>query len=231
MAEERKRIRVLLADGHALFREAVTSVLEGEGDIVVVGDAGEGSEAIAEAGRTHPDCVFLDDQLGALDAVEATRRIKDRLPDCAVILLASEEDEATLVATIEAGASGYLTKDNPVSELIDAVHTVHRGEVVVPPHMLGPLLSGLIRRRKEKDEAAHRMSRLTRREREVLALLADGAGNEGIAETLVISPQTARTHVQNLIAKLGVHSRLEAAMFVARNGMLRELDDLTRATG
>lgn len=231
MIDERKRIRVLLADGHALFREAVTSVLEGDGDIVVVGDAGDGSEAVAEAARTHPDCVFVDDQLGAIDCVETTRRIKDRLPDCAVILLASEEDEATLVASIEAGASGYLTKESPVTELIDAVHTVHRGEVVVPPHMLGPLLSGLIRRRKEQDEAMRRMSRLTRREREVLALLAEGAGNDGIAETLVISPQTARTHVQNLIAKLGVHSRLEAAMFVARNGMLRELEDLTPIRG
>ena len=148
-----------------------------------------------------------------------------------MILLASDADEATLVASIEAGASGYLTKDRPVVELINAVRTVRRGEVVVPPQMLRSLLSGLIRRRKEQDEAMHRMSRLTRRELEVLALLADGAGNEGIAESLFISPQTARTHVQNLIAKLGLHSRLEAAMFVARNGMLRELVDLTPQSG
>ena len=231
MAEERRRIRVLLADGHALFREAVTTVLEADEDIVVVGDAGDGSAAIAEVGRTRPDCVFVDDHLASIDGVEATRRIKDRLPDCAVVLLASEEDEATLVASIEAGASGYLTKDSPVIELIEAVHSVHRGDVVVPPHMLGSLLTGLMRRRKERDETARRMSRLTPREREVLALLADGCGNEGIAEALVISPQTARTHVQNLIAKLGVHSRLEAAMFVARNGMLSDLEDLTPVRG
>jgi DNA-binding NarL/FixJ family response regulator len=231
MAEERERIRVLLADGHALFREAVTRVLQGEGDIVVVGDGSDGSAAIADVERTRPHCVFVDDQPGAIDGVEATRRIKDRLPECDVILLASEADEATLVASIEAGASGYLTKDRPVVELIDAVRTVHRGEMVVPPSMLRSLLSGLMRRRKEQDEAMHRMSRLTRRELEVLALLADGAGNEGIAESLFISPQTARTHVQNLIAKLGLHSRLEAAMFVARNGMHRELPDLTPQRG
>ncbi len=231
MADEREPIRVLLADGHALFREAVTSVLQGESDIIVVGDASDGSAAIAEVERTRPDCVFVDDQPGAIDGVEATRRIKDRLPECDVILLASDPDEATLVASIEAGASGYLTKDRPVVELINAVRTVRRGEVVVPPQMLRSLLSGLIRRRKEQDEAMHRMSRLTRRELEVLALLADGAGNEGIAESLFISPQTARTHVQNLIAKLGLHSRLEAAMFVARNGVLRELVDLTPQSG
>ncbi len=231
MAEEREPIRVLLADGHALFREAVTSVLQGESDIIVVGDASDGSAAIAEVERTRPDCVFVDDQPGSIDGVEATRRIKDRLPECDVILLASDADEATLVASIEAGASGYLTKDRPVVELINAVRTVRRGEVVVPPQMLRSLLSGLIRRRKEQDEAMHRVSRLTRRELEVLALLADGAGNEGIAESLFISPQTARTHVQNLIAKLGLHSRLEAAMFVARNGMLRELVELTPQSG
>lgn len=231
MAEEREPIRVLLADGHALFREAVTSVLQGERDIIVVGDAADGSAAIAEVERTRPDCVFVDDQPGAIDGIEATRRIKDRLPDCDVILLASEADEATLVGSIEAGASGYLTKDRPVVELISAVRTVRRGGVVVPPQMLRSLLSGLIRRREEQDEAMHRVSRLTRREMEVLALLADGAGNEGIAESLFISPQTARTHVQNLIAKLGLHSRLEAAMFVARNGMLRELVDLTPQSG
>jgi DNA-binding NarL/FixJ family response regulator len=226
MIEERRRIRVLLADGHALFREAVTTVLEADEDIVVVGDAGDGSAAVAEVGRTHPDCVFVDDQLASIDGVEATRRIKDRLPECAVVLLASVEDDATLVSSIEAGASGYLTKDSPVIELIEAVHAVHRGDVVVPQHMLGPLLTGLMRRRKERDETALRMSRLTPREREVLALLAEGCGNEAIADALVISPQTARTHVQNLIAKLGVHSRLEAAMFVARNGMLNHLGDL-----
>jgi len=231
MAQESKRIRVLLADGHALFREAVTSVLENEGDIVVVGDVGDGFAAIAEAGRTRPDCVFVDDQIGASDVVETTREILARHPECAVILLASEEDEATLVASIEAGASGYLTKDSPVVELIGAVRTVLRGEVVVPPHMLRSLLSGLMRRRREQDEATRRISQLTRRELQVLGLLAEGEGNDGIAQTLFISPQTARTHIQNLIVKLGVHSRLEAAMFVARSGMDRELLDVTPLRG
>ena len=112
MAEERELIRVLLADGHALFREA-TRVLQGEGDIVVVGDGSDGSAAIADVERTRPHCVFVDDEPSAIDGAEATRRIKDRLPECDVILLASEADEAMLVASIEAGASGYLAEGSP----------------------------------------------------------------------------------------------------------------------
>jgi DNA-binding NarL/FixJ family response regulator len=141
-----------------------------------------------------------------------------------VIVLAPSEDDAPLVAAVEAGASGFLTKDCPLTDLISAAHAVVRGEMVVPPRLLAPLLSGLMRHRKEQDEAMRRLARLTRREREVLALLAQGAGNDRIAQSLVISPQTARTHVQNLITKLGVHSRLEAAMFAARNDVMRDLE-------
>jgi DNA-binding NarL/FixJ family response regulator len=224
MGDEQRRIRVILADGHALFREAIASALEANDEIVVIADVGDGHGAIAKATQLRPDCVFLDVQLAGIDGIEATRRIKERLPACAVIVLAPSEDEAPLVAAVEAGASGFLTKDCPLTDLIDAAHAVLRGEMVVPPRLLAPLLSGLMNHRKEQDEAMRRLARLTRREREVLALLAQGAGNETIAEGLVISPQTARTHVQNLITKLGVHSRLEAAMFAAHNGILRDLD-------
>ncbi len=224
MGDEQRRIRVILADGHALFREAIASALEANDEIVVIADVGDGAGAIAKATQLRPDCVFLDVELAGIDGIEATRRIKERLPACAVIVLAPSEDEAPLVAAVEAGASGFLTKDCPLTDLIDAAHAVLRGEMVVPPRLLAPLLSGLMHHRKEQDEAMRRLARLTRREREVLALLAQGAGNDAIAEGLVISPQTARTHVQNLITKLGVHSRLEAAMFAAHNDILGDLD-------
>ena len=224
MGDEQRHVRAVLADGHALFREAITSALEAHDGIVVVADVGDGPDAIAKAMQLRPDCAFVDVHLAGIDGIEVTRRIKERLPDCAVIVLAPTEDVAPLVAAIEAGASGFLTKDCPLTDLIAAAHAVLRGETVVPPRLLAPLLSGLMRHRKEQDEAMRRLARLTRREREVLALLAQGAGNERIAENLVISPQTARTHVQNLITKLGVHSRLEAAMFAARNDVTRDLD-------
>jgi DNA-binding NarL/FixJ family response regulator len=206
-----------------LFREAVRSVLEAEPDVAVVADAGDGLSAMMEVGRTRPDCVLLDSALGTVDGIKATRMIKDRLPDCAVIVLAADEDPEVLLASIEAGATGFLTKGVPIDELIDAVRAACRGETMIPPRMLSDLLHRLLYRRKEQEEALRRTSRLTRREREVLALLAEGAGNESIAEALVISPQTARTHIQNVLGKLGVHSRLEAAMFVAQNGIEREL--------
>jgi DNA-binding NarL/FixJ family response regulator len=138
-------------------------------------------------------------------------------------VLGVDEDCRRLVDLLDAGANGYLTREAPLAELIDATRAIHRGETLIPPRMLGPLLSALLHRRKEQDHAHDRLSRLTRREREVLALLASGADNESIAGVLVISPQTARTHIQNILGKLSVHSRLEAAAFVTQNGIYPEL--------
>lgn len=223
VAVESPPVRILLADEHALFREAVRVVLEAEADLEVVGDVGDGFQALIEARRAKPDCVILDADLSNCDGVTATRFIKERLPECRVLVVADQEDQQTLVEVLEAGASGYLTKESPLEDLIEAVRAVHRGDMLVPPRMLGSLVAGLIRRRREQDAALRRMSRLTRREREVLALLARGEGNVSIARALVISPQTARTHIQNVIGKLGVHSRLEAAMFVTQNRILGDL--------
>jgi DNA-binding NarL/FixJ family response regulator len=139
------------------------------------------------------------------------------------VVLSDAEDEQTLISAIEAGADGFITKGCPLSELIDAARAVHRGETLVPPRMLGALLQRLIRRRREQDVAIRRVSRLTPRERQVLALLAEGANNDGIAQSLVISPETARTHVQHVLSKLEMHSRLAVAAFVVSNGILDEL--------
>ncbi|MGH2727436.1 MAG: LuxR C-terminal-related transcriptional regulator, partial [Actinomycetota bacterium] len=153
----------------------------------------------------------------------AAALIRDRVPSCGVVLLAPNEDLQMLVAALEGGVNGYLTKDCPLSEMVEAARAVARGETLVPKQMLGPLLGRLIRRRRQQDEALNRLDRLTRREREILVLLAQGADNQTIAQVLVISPETARTHIQKVLGKLGVHSRLEAAAFVVRNGILEEL--------
>jgi DNA-binding NarL/FixJ family response regulator len=170
----RTPIRIVVADEHALFREAVRVVLEAEPDLHVVGDVSDGIQAAIEARRSKPDCVLLDSGLSSRDGVSATRRIKEDVPECRVLVLAGEEDQEALIEALEAGASGYLTKESPLEELIDAVRAVYRGETLVPPRMLGGLVSGLIRRREDQEEALRRMSRLTRREREVLGLLARG---------------------------------------------------------
>ena len=213
-------IRILLADMHALFREALRTGLESESDFQVVGEARNGPEAVAEAERTIPDVAILDMDLPVTDGVRATLLIVERSPHCRVLILGPNDDYRRLVEALDAGASGYLTKEAPLAELVEATRAVYRGDTLVPPRMLGPLLVNLLRRRKEQDRVHNRIARLTPREREVLALLADGADNGDIARLLVISPQTARTHIQNILSKLSVHSRLEAAALVRQNGIL-----------
>jgi DNA-binding NarL/FixJ family response regulator len=226
MADRDGEIRILLADAHSLFREALATALGKEADLRVVGEARDGLQAVDEAIRARPDVALLEEDLPNCEGVRATRLIGERVPDCRVILLAAEENQDTLAAAVEAGVSGYLTKSSPLTELIGAARAVHRGEMLVPPRMLGGLLSRLIHRRREQDEAMRRLARLTRRERQVLMLLADGGDNDSIAQALVISPQTARTHIQNVLGKLEVHSRLEAAALALQSGVG---DDLTSA--
>lgn len=216
-------IRILLADQHALFREAVRSGLKGEQDLQVVGEARNGPEAVAEAKRSLPDVAILDADLPITNGVHTTSLIKEQAPSCRILVLSANEDHQSLFEALDAGSSGYMTKEAPLADLIHAIRAVHQGDTLVPPRMLGPLLTTLLRRKKEQDRAHSRIAQLTRREREVLALLAEGANNEGIARALVISPQTARTHIQNILRKLAVHSRLEAAAFVTQNGILRDL--------
>jgi DNA-binding NarL/FixJ family response regulator len=226
VATDEIQIRILIADEQSLFREAVKAVLQSQDDLEVVAEARDGAQAVDEAQRARPDVALLDIDIDGGQGLRATAELIDRAPTCRVLVLADREDPAALAEALEAGASGYLTKDCPLSELIHAVRSIHRGETLIPPRMLGPLLAQLIKRRRQHQEALRRTSRLTRREREVLALLAEGADNEAIAQALVISRETARTHIQNVLSKLGVHSRLEAAAFVMQNGIL---DDVLEA--
>ena len=228
MVEQEETIRVLLADEQSLFREAVRVVLSNEDDLVVVAEARDGLQAIAESERVQPDVALLDADLPNCDGIRATEQISLRVPGCRVIVFSGQQDERVLVQALEAGASGYLSKESPLIDLIEATRAVHRGEALVPPRMLGALLQRLIHRRRERDDALRRLAGLTRREREVLALLAQGADNDGIAQQLVISPETARTHIQNVLGKLAVHSRLEAAAFVIQNGILDDLAGVPR---
>jgi two-component system NarL family response regulator len=145
-----------------------------------------------------------------------------------VLVVDDAEDHGALVAALRAGATGYVAKTQPLVDLIAAARSVHMGYPHIPQGMLAGLLTLLLQNRAEQDEAFRLIGRLTRREREVLALLADGGDNQSIAQALVISPQTARTHIQNVLTKMRLHSRLEAAMFVRQNGLLDEVASLER---
>jgi DNA-binding NarL/FixJ family response regulator len=229
METVRESVRILLAVEQSLFRDAVKSVLEQEPDFQVVAVAPDGFQAVAEAERTSPDVAIVDTNLPNFNGIRSTSRIKANVPNCKVLVLSTEEDPLVLTAAVEAGASGFLTKDCPIGELIDATRAIYLGDTLIPPRMLGGLLTSLSRPRRAKDDALRRISQLTRREREVLVLLAEGARNDAIARALVISPQTARTHIQNVLGKLGVHSRLEAGALARHNGIIKDLLGLDRS--
>jgi two-component system, NarL family, nitrate/nitrite response regulator NarL len=212
-------ICVFVVDGQALFREAMKAVLENESDLIVVGESWGGRQAIAEAVPARPNVLLIEVESPDSEAIRTIQVIRERLPECRVIALAGEPDEATILAAFESGASGYLVKDCSLGELLNATRAVYRGEAYVPPRLLASLLAMLIKKNRRHEEALRRASRLTPREREILALLADGGDNQAIARTLIISPQTARTHVQNILSKLEVHSRLEAAAFLTQTGI------------
>ncbi|HEX9123136.1 MAG TPA: response regulator transcription factor [Actinomycetota bacterium] len=220
---ENGRVRVLIADEQSLFREALCLGLRREVRLEVVGQARDGHQAIAEAERSAPDVAVLDSNLPNPDGISVIPILRGRVPGCRVLIMSGQEDQRTLLDALEAGASGYLPKDRPLHELVDATLAISRGETVVPRSMLGPLIERLLRRRRGQDDAVRRVSKLSRRERQVLGLLAQGADNDVISQQLVISPQTARTHVQNILGKLSVHSRLEAAAFARQSGILAEL--------
>ncbi|MDP9330322.1 MAG: response regulator transcription factor [Actinomycetota bacterium] len=207
------QIYVLLADEQPLFREAVRMILAGQPDLVVVAAVGDSDSAVEEARLHEPDVALISIALNGSGGFAAARAISQTVPQCRVLILAAEEELTTLVDSMEAGASGYLSKESPVADLVEAIRSVHLNGIIVPQKMLPALIRGLVKRRRDRDEAAARYAKLTTREREVLRLLVHGAGNESIGRALVISPQTARTHVQNILDKLRVHSRLEAVAF------------------
>jgi DNA-binding NarL/FixJ family response regulator len=213
------KLQVLISDEHGIFRDALRAALEREPDLEVVGEAAGGPEAVTAAERLHPDVAILSATLATYGGVRASCLIRDCAPDCRTIVLADMQDQRQLSDGLDCGASAYLTKDASVEELVEAVRAVARGETLIPPVMLGPLLSELMERRDRHEQALLKIAELSPREREVLALVADGLKTSAIAEELVISPETAKTHVHNVLGKLGVHSRLEAASFVIENGL------------
>lgn len=215
-------IRVLVADGHALFRQALRSILEAEPDFEVVAEASDVGQVLSEAERAAPDVVLLDESLAVASIGHTASLLRGSVPGCQVVVLASEEDDAELLAAVEAGVTGFVTKDVGLGELLEGTRLVHQGRALIPPTMLRRLLATLLERRLREREALLRISRLTAREREVLELLASGAKNRAIAKALMISPDTARTHVQNLLGKLGLHSRLEAAGFARQAELMVE---------
>ena len=213
MQEQAVPSRVLLFDGGSLFRHSVQGVLEAEGDLQVVAETDDARQAVEAAARTDADVALIDADLIGSELPLFVARIKASNPGCRILVIIATEEVGPLVEALEAGASGYLTKSASIWDLLEATRGVCRGDAVIPPRMLGPLLAALVDQTSGRDDAFEKLSSLTRREREVLLLLGDGYDKDAIASRLVISPHTARTHVHNILTKLGVHSQLRAAAF------------------
>ena len=223
MDQATSTIRILLVDGSSLFRQAVSGALNRVDGLEVIAESQTASLAVSDAERTQPDLAVVDGDFFVSWLPAFVADLRAAAPTCKVLVLTSEEDLAPLIDALRAGASGYLTKEMSLDELVDAAKAVAKGEVVVPPQMLGELLTTLVQQGgKKTDDSIMTLSKLTRRERQVLALLADGSDKDAIAVALAISPQTARTHVQNILAKLGLHSRLEAAAFARKHPILKQ---------
>ena len=201
------------------------AVLNREPDLDVVAEAHDVSDVVRQVERVDPDVFLFDADLTRGDIMLTCTAVKARSPRTQILVIAGEESLSALIEALEAGAIGYLTKESPLAELVEAIRSVSQGEMSIPNGMLTSLETRLLTRRRELNDALSRFSRLTRREREVLACLIDGADNDAIARTLVISPETVRTHIQNILAKLGVHSRLEATVFVRQHDLTKDLND------
>jgi NarL family two-component system response regulator LiaR len=214
-------IGVLIVDDHAVVREGLRTFLELQDDIQVVGEAGDGSEALERAAELRPDVILMDLVMPRLDGVGAMRRLHTTLPASRVIVLTSFLDEDRLMPAIQAGAAGYLLKNAEPAELVRAIRAAHVGETIIDPSAAARLVRAIAQGART---GAADVERLTRREHEVLELIARGESNKRIALALGISEKTVKTHVGHVLAKLGVTDRTQAALLAVRDGLVADAD-------
>jgi NarL family two-component system response regulator LiaR len=204
-------IGVLIVDDHAVVREGLRSFLELQEGIAVVGEAGDGAEAVALAEQLRPDVVLMDLVMPKVDGVEAMRRLRERVPAARVIVLTSFLDDDRLLPAIRAGAAGYLLKNAQPQELARAIRTANDGEALIDPAVAARLVEALASGKQDD-----RYDELTPREREVLELIGRGFSNKRIAQELGAAEKTVKNHVSHVLAKLGVADRTQAALYASR---------------
>jgi NarL family two-component system response regulator LiaR len=209
-------IRVLIADDHAVVREGLRAFLALQDDVEVVAEAADGEEAVSAVERLTPDVALVDLVMPRVDGIEAIRRMRALKPETRVIVLTSFVDEDKMLPAVRAGASGYLLKDVQPQELVGAIRTVHGGGTLLHPAVVEELV-----REVSRDDARHPADNpLTEREREVLALIARGRANKAIAFELGVAEKTVKTHVSNILAKLNLTDRTQAALYAVREGLV-----------
>ncbi len=222
----KSKIRILIADDHPLVREALSRVFSNQKDMEVVGEAGDGEEAIELASQLKPDVLVMDIMMPRIDGLEASRRIKRMAPNTAILILTAYDDDSYVLGLLEAGAAGYLMKSVRGQDLVEAVRSIRSGESVLHPKIIEKLLRRAVTRSVKVEEEKVKEP-LTTREREMLRLVAAGMSNKEIADKLCLSLRTVKAHLSNIFSKMGVASRSEALVKALKVGLIT-LDDIGR---
>ena len=216
------RIRVLLVDDHALFRKGLASLLRAEPDFEVVGEAADGLEAIAQAPVLQPDVILMDVRMPRLSGLEATRQVLGTLPQTKILMLSMSEDEDAVFEAVRNGAQGYLLKTASPDELFEALRGIVRGEAPLSGGLAVKLLREFTRLARESEVPAPPRTALSRREKEVLALVADGKSNKEIAMALAVAENTVKNCVKKILEKFHLENRVQAAVFALRQDSLTD---------
>ena len=221
---EKRKIRILIADDHAVVRSGLRSILESEDDIDVVGEAADGHQALEFAQELLPDVILMDINMGDWDGVTATRRVRNSVPSCRVIVLTNYDEDNLVFSSIRAGASGYLLKEVSGNQLTNAIRTVADGFSLIYPSVARRVLDefGRLRGSSAPVDEDQGYSDLTPREREVLKLIASGRANKEIGTELGITERTVKTHISNIFSKLQLTDRTQAALYVHNRGLLEK---------
>jgi two-component system, NarL family, response regulator LiaR len=219
------KIRIIIADDHAVVREGTRTLLEREEDMEVVGEARDGEEAVKLIEKLKPDVAILDISMPKLSGIEVTKQVKSSLPSTAILILTAYDNDEYIFALLEAGAAGYLLKDVPGGEIVEAVRAVYSGESVLHPSIARKVIQRAIISSVKSTEQQTEIE-LSEREREVLKLAAKGFKNKDIAESLCISIRTVQGHINSIFRKLSVGSRTEAIFQSVKRGWL-SFDDLS----
>ncbi|MGZ8612542.1 MAG: response regulator transcription factor [Actinomycetota bacterium] len=217
-------ISVMIVDDERTFGEALQLALAREKDLEIVAVETDGDEAIRSAGEHRPDVVLMDFAMPGMNGLEATRRIREADPEARIVILSGHDDEHLLARAVQAGAVGLLRKTEAVEHVAITVRQAHRGEELHPADEVEGAMRRLRHRRDKDDDAARRLDRLTPRELEILSMMAVGSDPASITAALGMSPNTLRTHMQNVLTKLGVHSKMEALVLAIRHGKVATVD-------
>jgi DNA-binding NarL/FixJ family response regulator len=214
-----ERVRVLVVDDDDLMRTGLRGVLSSDPGIEVVGEAGDGRDALYRTRLLQPDVVLMDVRMPDLDGISATRELLAAFPEVRVVILTTFEQDDYIFGALSAGASGFLLKRTRPEELVAAVHTIAAGDSLLSPSVTGRVIERMARQPGPDAASDARLEELTPREREVLALVARGLANGEIAATLVIEESTVKTHLKRILAKLGVRDRVQAVIFAYESGL------------